>query len=196
MKSVLLGLGLLFSWAIGAAVEVGQSAPGFELIDQNGKQVKLSDYQDQIVVLEWYNQDCPFVRKFYDAKEMQRLQASYGEKGVVWLKMISSAPGKQGFLAADQVGAQLSKEGSKVKALLRDVEGTVGQSYGAKTTPHMYVINKGTLVYQGAIDSIRSADPNDIPKAENYVAKALDAVMAGESVQVAKTQPYGCSVKY
>jgi peroxiredoxin len=196
MKKYILTAMFLISSLSFAAVETGSKAPIFEITDHNGKKVSLSDYQDKVVVLEWYNQDCPFVRKHYDPKNMQGLQAEYGQKDVVWLKIISSAPGKQGYLDEAQVAPQLAKEGSKVMTLLRDVSGDVGRAYDAKTTPHMYIINKGTLVYQGAIDSIPSANTDDIAKADNYVSMALDQVMAGEPVKIAKTKAYGCSVKF
>jgi hypothetical protein len=185
----------LISTQVMSAVEIGQKAPGFELVDHDGKTVKLEDYKDKLVVLEWYNMDCPFVRKFYDPKKMQEWQALYGNKEVVWLKIISSAPGKQGYLDQAEAKAQRKKEGAPARLLL-DPTGVVGRAYDAKTTPHMYIINDGVLVYQGAIDSIRSTKASDIDKADNYVLMALEEIAQGKPVTVARTQAYGCSVKY
>lgn len=196
-----LWVSLFFAFAtvlplsLSAQIEVGQPAPTFELLDHEGKTVKLEDYQDKLVVLEWYNKDCPFVRKFYDPKQMQAWQKQYGDKEVVWLKIISSAPGKQGYLTQEQAKQQRQVEAAPARILL-DPEGTVGRAYDARTTPHMYIINEGTLVYQGAIDSIRSPNPADIEKADNYVVMALEEIAQGRPVTVARTQAYGCSVKY
>jgi len=147
-------------------------------------------------VLEWTNHDCPFVRKHYDRNNMQQLQKTYTEKGVVWLSVISSAPGKQGHVSPEQAQALTTSRNASPSAVLLDPEGTVGRAYGAKTTPHMYMIDKGTLRYMGGIDSIPSSDPADIPNAEPYLQAAVDAVLAGEKVTKPMTRPYGCSVKY
>lgn len=196
MKKLICAVLLMMTSFSYAAVETGAQAPNFEITDYKGTKISLEDYKDKVVVLEWYNQDCPFVRKHYDPKNMQSLQDKYAKNDVVWLKIISSAPGKQGYLDEAQVAPQLEKEGSKAFTLIRDVQGDIGRAYDAKTTPHMYVINKGTLVYQGAIDSIPSANASDIAKADNYVAMALDQVLAGTDVKVGKTKSYGCSVKF
>lgn len=187
-------IAFLFSFNLYAA-DLGKPAPTFNL--DGTKKVDLSKYKGKYVVLEWYNDGCPFVRKHYDSNNMQKLQKKYGDK-VAWLSINSSAPGKQGHLAdASAAKAMYNKEKMAAEALLLDVGGKTGMAYEAKTTPHMYIIDpKGTLVYQGAIDSIPSANPADISKSENYVAKALDDALAGRKIAQAKTRPYGCSVKY
>ncbi len=148
-------------------------------------------------MLEWTNPDCPFVKKHYGAKNMQALQAKYVAQGAVWLSVCSSAPGKQGHYPADEWNRILAEQGSAATALLLDPDGQVGRAYGAKTTPHLFVIDAaGTLVYDGAIDDKPSTDSADIPGARAYVGEALDAVLAGTPVPAAQTKPYGCSVKY
>jgi peroxiredoxin len=181
-----------------AAVEVGQAAPDFQLNDIDGAAHRLSQYRGKVVVLEWHNPDCPIVHKHYDSGNIPRLQREYAPKDVVWLLVNSGAPGMEGAdYSADQLKAWLKERGSMPTAYLRDADGKVGHLYGAKTTPHFFIIDaKGTLVYEGAIDSIRSAKQSDIPKAENYVGEALEAVEAGRPVLKSATQPYGCSVKY
>lgn len=189
---------LLFSLASAAfAAEIGKAAPAFTLQAASGKEVSLSDFKGKTVVLEWLNHGCPFVKKHYEAGNMQALQKDYTAKGVVWLSVISSAPGKQGHVDARGALADLSRVKSNASEVLLDPKGVVGRAFEAKVTPHMYVINSaGVLVYQGAIDSISSADPADIPKAKNYVAQALDATLEGKAVAEASTKAYGCGVKY
>ncbi len=150
------------------------------------------------MVLEWFNNDCPFVGKHYNSGNMQRLQKRYMEQGIVWLTVASSAPNKQGHIATPQDGQQIIKtRDAHQTALLLDPDGTVGRQYGAKTTPHMFVINpEGVLIYAGAIDDKASADPADIAGATNYVERALTEAMAGKAVTTPETRPYGCSVKY
>lgn len=179
-----------------AAPKIGEAAPDFALPDAQGQTHSLSDYQDKVVVLEWTNHHCPFVVKHYGANNMQQLQKTYTEKGVVWFSVISSAPGKQGHVTPQQAQALTTSRNAAPTAVLLDPEGTVGKAYGAKTTPHMFVINKGVLSYMGGIDSNPSSDPTDIPDAEPYLQAAVDAVLAGETVAKAMTRPYGCSVKY
>jgi peroxiredoxin len=180
-----------------AHAKVGEPAPAFNLTDTQGKQHSLSEFQGKVVVLEWLNHDCPFVKKHYDSGNMPKLQTAYTGKGVVWLSINSSAPGKQGSYPADEANELTKDKGGAPSFVLLDPDGAVGKAYGAKTTPHMYVIDdKGTLRYAGAIDSVASTDQSDIPKATNYVAAALDSVLAGKPVETATTQPYGCSVKY
>jgi peroxiredoxin len=172
-------------------------APDFTLTDTNGNEHSLSDFAGKTVVLEWFNSGCPFVKKHYVQGNMQNLQSQYTDKGVVWLSIVSSAPGKQGHAAPSEHNAKMEEWKMQSTALLIDEDGTVGKAYDAKNTPHMFVINpEGEIVYNGAIDSIRSFNPADIPSATNYVKAALDAVLADEAVAVARTQPYGCSVKY
>lgn len=180
-----------------AQVNIGQAAPDFSLPDTQGKSHSLSDYKGKFVVLEWANHDCPFVRKQYDSGNMQSLQKEYTEKGVVWLTIGSSAPGKQGNFPPETWNELTRKKGASPSAVLLDPKGDVGRLYEAQTTPHMFIINpEGSLIYQGAIDSISSADPDDIPKANNYVRSALDAAMNGKPVTASNTKSYGCSVKY
>ena len=180
-----------------AEVTTGAAAPDFTLTDTSGASHKLSDFKGKTVVLEWVNHGCPFVVKHYSKGNMQGLQADYTGKGVVWLSICSSAEGKQGYNTAEGWQKLNAEKGGKATAILLDPEGTVGKLYGAKTTPHMYVINaEGTLVYQGAIDDKPSTDSDDIPGAKNYVKAALDEVLAGKPVTTGQTKPYGCGVKY
>ncbi len=189
-----LALGAVQAWAQAA---VGAPAPSFTLTDTKGATHALADFAGKPVVLEWTNPECPFVKKHYGAKNMQALQAKYVAQGAVWLSVCSSAPGKQGHYPADEWNRILAEQGSAATALLLDPDGQVGLAYGAKTTPHLFVIDAaGTLVYDGAIDDNPSTDSADIPGARAYVAEALDAVLAGAPVPVAQTKPYGCSVKY
>ena len=180
-----------------AETEVGKAAPNFSLPDTNGKTHTLADLKGKYVVLEWYQPDCPFVRKHYRSGNMQALQKEYTAKGVTWLSIDSSAPGEQGNYPAEKLNEISAQNGSARTALLLDPAGTVGRLYGAKTTPDMYIITPdGILVYKGAIDNKRSTDLADVKSATNYVKVALDAVMAGKTVPTTATQPYGCSVKY
>jgi peroxiredoxin len=178
------------------ALNVGDSAPKFSL-EGSPKGASLDELKGKYVVLEWYNDGCPFVRKHYDSKNMQNLQKKYSDK-VAWLTINSSAEGRQGYLAnMVEAKSKYTKEQMASLSLLLDSPGKVGRAYAAKTTPHMYVIDPaGKLVYQGAIDSTPSANPDDIATSTNYVSQALDEVLAGKKVSVAKTQAYGCSVKY
>ena len=180
-----------------AAVEVGAPAPDFAVTDIHGKTHKLSGYKGKTVVLEWINPECPVVGKHYNSGNMQALQKAATSDGVVWIAINSGGKGKQGDYDDARAAAWLKEQNAAVTAYVRDQGGQIGKLYGARTTPHMYVIDgTGTLVYNGAIDSIRSGNPNDIPKAENYVAAALKAVKEGKPVAKATTQPYGCAVKY
>jgi len=182
-----------------AAVEIGQPAPAFTLTDLDGQAHSLADFKGKIVVLEWHNPDCPFVKKHYEKSgHLPKLQKAATADDVIWLLINSGAPGKQGAdYSASEVKAYLNKNHSTATAYLTDKDGNVGHLYGAKTTPHLFVINdSGLLVYNGAIDSIRSADSADIAKATDYVTAALTAVKAGKPVEKSATEPYGCSVKY
>lgn len=188
---------VLFAASVTHAVEVGKAAPDFSLTDYTGKVFKLSDYKGKTVVLEWFNRGCPFVKKHYGSKNMQTLQKKYTGKGVVWIAIVSSAKGKEGYLNPEEVKPLLKEFGFGATALLLDPKGTVGKSYQAKTTPHMYIIDKaGVLAYAGAIDDNPSTDPADIKGAKNYVSSALDELLAGKKVTVSTTKAYGCSVKY
>ncbi|MBS0661426.1 MAG: thioredoxin family protein [Verrucomicrobia bacterium] len=178
-------------------VTVGKPAPEFTLTDTNGKSHALSSFKGKWVVLEWNNPDCPFVVKHYGSQNMQKLQKEATGKGVVWLTINSGAAGKEGVYPAAEINKKWKENGAASTAYLLDGDGKVGKLYGAKTTPQMFVINpKGEIVYSGAIDSIKSAKQDDIPKATNYVKAALDEAMAGKPVTTPSTQSYGCSVKY
>lgn len=183
-----------------AAAEVGKKAPDFTATGHDGKTYKLSDFKSQYVVLEWYNAECPYVRKHYDSKNMQTLQKKItGDKNtpVVWFTVSSSAEGKQGYLTPEAAVAQYKKEGMNSKAILLDAEGTIGKAYGAKTTPHMFVIGPvGSIVYAGAIDSNSSSDPKDIPQSQNYVTNMLEDIKAKRNIATASTKAYGCGIKY
>ena len=182
---------------IRAEIEPGQTAPDFTLKDSKESPQKLSAYAGKFVVLEWMNPECPFVKKHYSGGNMQALQKEYTSKGVIWLSIISSAPGKQGYCTGPQAEANTKDQKASPTAVLLDPSGDVGQKYGAKTTPHMFVINpEGKLIYMGAIDSIRSANSSDCAKAENYIRQTLDAALAGKPVPTPETKSYGCSVKY
>ncbi|HTO02698.1 MAG TPA: redoxin domain-containing protein [Opitutus sp.] len=199
MLKFLFGFILAFvaASALPAAVEIGKVAPEFSLKDINGVTHNLSDYRGKTVVLEWVNPECPFVRKHYGSGNIPQLQNAAKADDVVWLSVNTGQPGDQGVYDATRHAAWAKSVKASPSAYLRDPEGRVGRLYGAKTTPHIYVIKgDGTLVYNGAIDSIRSADVKDIAKAENYVASALAAVKTGKPVAKATSQPYGCAVKY
>jgi peroxiredoxin len=200
MKNVLLACVLAVSAAAAASAELapGAPAPDFTLNDQKGAAHKLSDSKGKYVVLEWYNKDCPFVRRHYGAKNMQGLQKKYTGKGVVWYSIDSSAEGKEGYLTPDAAQKAIKKSGMASTALLIDAKGEVGRLYGAKTTPHMFIVDpKGNLIYMGGIDDNPSADRSDDPaKAHNYVAAALDAALSGKAVPDPVTKSYGCGVKY
>ncbi|MEW6272792.1 MAG: thioredoxin family protein [Thermodesulfobacteriota bacterium] len=194
-------LGLLAMLALpgraGAAAVVGQPAPPFTLTDTSGKQQSLADFQGKFVVLEWINHECPFVKKHYGSGNMQKLQKKYLDQGVVWLSVSSSAPGKQGNYPPAKWNELTAAAKASPTAVLLDPDGTVGRAYGAKTTPHMYVIDRqGTLIYAGGIDDKPSTDPDDIPGAKSYVDLALTEAIAGQPIAVASSTPYGCSVKY
>jgi glutathione peroxidase-family protein len=178
-------------------VEIDEAAPEFTLIDSNGEEHSLSDFNGKIVVLEWINFGCPFVKKHYDSGNMQSLQKKYTDKGVIWLSICSSAEGKQGNLSPEEINEYLNDYSANQTAYLIDENGEVGQAYGAKTTPHMYIIDEeGILVYAGGIDNIKSTDVDDIEKAVNYVAEGLDLLLDGNPVKTQVSAPYGCSVKY
>ena len=201
MKKFVLFLCVLFA-AIGMnlkAIEapVDEPAPDFTCNDSNGNEHTLSSYKGKIVVLEWLNHDCPFVKKHYGSGNMQKLQKIYTGRDVIWLSVISSAPGKQGFCTPDKANDLTRTKNAHPTAVLLDPLGTVGKKYDAKTTPHMFIINKdGILVYNGGIDNKRSTDPQDVDSAVNYVAKALNEILAGKDVSTKTSAPYGCSVKY
>jgi peroxiredoxin len=176
---------------------VGTAAPDFSLTDSNGKAHSLSQYKGKYVVLEWFNPECPFVKKHYGSDNMQKLQQEYTSKGVVWLTIDSNAPGAEGNMTPEQAQKIMSSWKTHQTALLLDSESKVARSYGAKNTPDMIVINpEGKIVYEGAIDNKATPNPNDIPSSTNYVKAALDESLAGKPVSNPTTKPYGCSVKY
>lgn len=202
-KSIILvllvfGVALIgFSHAKAEEPKVGEDAPDFTCGDSFGKSHTLSEYAGKIVVLEWVNHGCPFVKKHYNSDNMQNLQKAYTEKGVVWLTVCSSAPGKQGYMTPEQANEILIEKNASPTAVLLDPEGDIGRLFDAKTTPHMYIIDaEGTLVYNGGIDDIRSTNIADIEGANNYVQMALDELLEGKDVTVKTSRPYGCSVKY
>lgn len=193
---IVLFIGLVQLTAIGLP-KLNHPAPDFTVVDSNGKAHQLSNYNGKVVVLEWTNPECPFVKKHYQSGNMQNLQKEFTDRGVVWLSIVSSAKGKQGYMSNEEANQLLQKQKAHPTALVRDPKGSLGRLYGARTTPHLFVISKrGQLVYSGAIDSIRSTLADDIDKAKPYVKEVLNDILAGRSVKLKKTQPYGCSVKY
>jgi hypothetical protein len=196
--AALLGVALLTpAEPVRAAAVVGQPAPEFTVTDASGKSHALSAYKGKWVVLEWVNFECPFVKKHYGSGNMQKLQQAAVIKGAAWLTVNSSAPGKQGHYAPEMVLSMLKERGAQPSAYLLDSDGTMGRAYGAKTTPHMFVIDpKGTVVYAGGIDDKATTDVADVATAKNYVQAALDEAMAGKQVSTPTSTPYGCSVKY
>jgi peroxiredoxin len=196
MKRSAIALAALFSTAAFANAPVGQAAPAFSVTDLNGKAVNLADYKGKTVVLEWHNFGCPFVQKHYKSGNMQALQKKYGAD-VVWLAVNSTTQSHQDYMAPALLTKELAKFDSKPAAYLMDEPGKMGIAYGAKTTPHMYVIDpSGKVVYNGAIDDKRSTNPEDVKTSKNYVVAALDELKAGKAVSTATTTPYGCTIKY
>jgi peroxiredoxin len=180
-----------------AAAKVGEPAPPFTAASTNGPGVSLADYRGKIVVLEWTNHDCPYVRKHYETSNMQALQKEATGQGVIWLSIISSAPGTQGHVSQAEANELTSSRKAAPTAVLLDPTGKVGKLYGATNTPHMYVVDTaGVLVYAGAIDDRPTSRKSDVPGAQNYVRAALQAVAAGQPVKTPVTRAYGCTVKY
>ena len=192
-----LGAALALASLTGHAAKVGDPAPAFTGTDTRGTPHSLADFTGKWVVLEWHNQGCPYVKKHYESGNMQKLQQEWTAKGVVWLTVISSAPGKQGYVTAAEADAYVATKKAVPTAVLLDPQGTIGMAYEAKTTPHMYVIDpNGRLVYAGAIDDKPTTDTADVAVAKNYVSAALTEGMAGKPVTTPVTKAYGCSVKY
>jgi peroxiredoxin len=195
---VALSAAALIAAPASASIATGAKAPAFSEIDTTGKTRTLSEFAGKTVVLEWTNHQCPFVVKHYQTGNMQKLQADAGKSGVVWLRVISSAPGKQGHF--DAAGATAQAKTDKVPAnvvTLLDADGSMGKAFGARTTPHMYVIDaKGAVVYQGAIDDNPGRGAETVAKANNYVTVALASLKAGQPIAKGTTQPYGCTIKY
>ncbi len=179
------------------AVRVGDPAPDFTGTDSHGQTHSLAEYHGKYVVLEWTNNGCPYTRKHYDSGNMQALQKEWTARGVVWLTILSSAPGAQGYMTASEENAYLVRMHAAPSAAILDPTGAIGHEYDAKTTPDMYVIDpNGKLIYAGAIDDHPTTDVSDIRNSKNYVSAALSEAMQGQPVAVTYTRPYGCSVKY
>ena len=193
-------LSLFACLAVGAAQAepvVGQPAPVFSGVAAEGGMLKLADLRGKTVVLEWTNYECPFVRKHYESGNIPKLQKQAASQGIVWLQVISSAPGKQGYLNAQEAKKMNQVRGATPANVILDDKGALGKLYAATNTPQLFIIDpKGVLLYKGGIDSIASADPEDIANAENYISSALQELAAGKPVSKAVTQPYGCSIKY
>jgi peroxiredoxin len=191
-------LGALVSAGVArAAPEIGQPAPPFTATDSSGKEWSLASLKGSPVILEWTNHDCPYVVKHYGSGNMQALQREATDAGYVWLSVISSAPGKQGHVSPTQADELTASRDAAPSAVLLDSDGAVGTAYGARTTPHMFLIDEeGALVYMGGIDDKPTTDQADIPGAANYVRLAMADRAAGKPVQMAVSRPYGCSVKY
>jgi hypothetical protein len=189
--------GHVFSGEAAASIATGARAPAFSAPDADGRTRTLDEFSGRTVVLEWTNNGCPYVRKHYDSGNMQTLQGEATGSGVVWLQVISSAPGEQGYLDAAGARARVATDRAHPTATLLDPAGVMGRAYGARNTPHMFIINgDGVLVYQGAIDDRPSANLRTLEGANNYVRAALADIAAGRPVRTADTTPYGCSVKY
>jgi peroxiredoxin len=205
-RNVLIGAAVAAAVAIGAyvatrpaeaAVALGQQAPAFSVVDADGRTRTLAEFADRTVVLEWTNDGCPYVRKHYDSGNMQATQRDAVAGGAVWLSVISSAPGEQGFADGARAKSIAAAANAAPSAILLDPEGVMGRAYGARTTPHMFIINgQGAIVYHGAIDDRPRAAPASLEGATNHVRAALADMAAGRPVAVAQTTPYGCSVKY
>lgn len=176
---------------------VGEEAPDFEVMDANGNMHSLSDYEGQYVILEWLNHGCPYIRKHYDGNNMQRLQEKYTEQDVVWLSVISSAPGTQGYMEPEEARQSVEEYNASPTAILLDTEGTMGKKYDARVTPHMFIIDPDGIVrYNGAIDDKPTPRASSLETAHNYIEAAMTSLMNGEDVEVKSNTPYGCSVKY
>lgn len=192
-----LGPALVIAAPTDAAQKTGSPAGNFRLNDASGKVVELGQFKGKTVVLEWHNPSCPFVQKHYDSGNMQKTQAAARADGAVWLTINSGAPGKEGSISGPEAMKLMKQQSSKASYYLFDPKGVVGRGYAAKTTPHMYIIDKnGTLVYQGGIDDKPTARKEDIATARNNVLAALAELKAGKPVSVKESRPYGCSVKY
>lgn len=195
--SALSGVAVAGVGAAADSLKTGDVAPDFSLPAAGGSTYKLSQFKGKIVVLEWFNKDCPYVHKFYDSKTMQKLQKDATAKGVVWLTIASSAEGKEGHLTAAEAAAVVKEKAIASTAFLLDSKSKVGWLFKAKTTPHMFVVDKdGRIAYQGALDDRPSAQPKTLDGAQNYVLAALTSLEKGEAVKTPATTPYGCSVKY
>ena len=190
-------ISVLFISSAYAVPGIGDPGPKFNSIDSNGKNVSLSDYLGKIVVLEWTNHDCPYVKRQYETGNMQMTQTKAKDMGVIWMSVISSAPGTQGHVSSKEANRLTVVRKAKPKYVLMDQSGAIGKLYRARTTPHMYVLNKkGILIYNGAIDDDPTSWGKIKPSAKNYVLQALTELVSGRTITDSTTQPYGCSVKY
>ncbi|MCK6417655.1 MAG: thioredoxin family protein [Alphaproteobacteria bacterium] len=198
MKRLMMIVALvLFNLPVLAAPEIGQPAPDFTIKDIDGKEFNLADHKGKVIVLEWTNHECPFVRKHYESGNMQKTQQAARDQGVEWVSIVSSAPGRQGHVGADEARKIAQENKAVITTKLLDESGEIGKAYAAQTTPHMFVINKdGVLAYMGAIDDQPSPRAETVEGAQNYVLAALADLSAGKPVTTAQTQPYGCAVKY
>jgi hypothetical protein len=195
--ALVIGLIGIFNVAASTTLQIGQPAPDFTALDTQGNRVHLNDYRGKTVVLEWTNADCPYTRKHYNSGNMQSVQALARSNGIVWLTVISSAPGKQGYVTGAGADALTQSRKAVPSAVVLDPSGTVARLYAAKTTPQLFVIDPhGALQYMGGMDSIATADQADIARAEPYLKEAMLAVAQGHPVPHAVTRPYGCSIKY
>lgn len=199
LRSLIAAFAVTVFWAFsGTATPInGQLAPEFTGKTMTGEVISLEQYRGKPVVLEWTNHECPYVRKHYRSGNMQRTQRKLTEEGVTWISIVSSAPGKQGYVDADEAQRLTATRGSYADVVLLDPEGKIGRLYEAKTTPHMFLIDEdGMLLYQGAIDDKPSANPKSLDGAENYLLSAWTETSEGQTVSKAQTKPYGCSIKY
>jgi peroxiredoxin len=182
---------------VNATIKVGETAPALQLRDTQGRAVNLVDFRGKTVVIEWFNPNCPFVQKHYGSNNMQSLQSKYSRQGVTWLVVNSTNPSHQDYLEPSKLSERFAQLKGHATAVLMDADGKAGVAWGAKTTPHMFIVDpQGRLAYAGGIDDKRSSNPEDIKSAKNYVAVALDQLKAGKPVEENNTRPYGCSVKY
>ena len=176
---------------------INQPAPAFTVTDTKGQTHSLASYRGKWVVLEWFNHDCPYTKKHYKTDNMQGLQREYTAKGVVWISVVSSAPGKQGYVSAADADRLTTEKKASPSFVVRDTAGVLGRTYGARNTPHLFAIDpEGVLRYAGAIDDKPTSKAKDVTGAKNYLKAALDAGLGGQTIAVATTQPYGCDVKY
>ncbi len=197
LLTALAAVALLCAAPAYAAPEIGKPAPDFAAKDIDGKDFKLSDHKGKIVVLEWSNHECPYVVKHYGSGNMQKIQKNALDQGAEWVTIVSSAPGRQGNVSAEEAKKIATEAGASYTAKIMDESGAIGKAYDAKTTPHMFVIDKeGTLAYAGAIDDDPSPRPESVQTAKNYVLAALNDLAAGTPVQTPSSQSYGCAVKY
>jgi thioredoxin-related protein len=197
MKKTVMAVVLLVSTGLAFAAKVGTPAPDFTGTSSAAQDISLAQYQGKYVVLQWHNKDCPYVRAHYDSGNMQKLQGEWTGKGIIWLTIISSAAGKQGYVDAKGAEADVRTNGAAPTATILDPAGTIGRAYRAQTTPHMFVIDpQGTLIYDGAIDNRATTSKANIGGSINYVSLGLTEAMAGKPLSHPTSRPYGCTVKY